>query len=153
MKNFSQTFVKYHGCGHCYLDGTNKLVPGGRICIMKTNSPFWKNQIDTSNKIAKSTRNQLKMKQRATRSYIKRYLRFVKAFQEDKFDDARFSSDYSTDNESDSDISDYISISGNATETEQNLADKKLSGENLIIDENRDNNDTREVIVFLYRTN
>ena len=93
------------------------------------------------------------MKQRATRSYIKRYLRFVKAFQEDKFDDARFSSDYSTDNESDSDISDYRSISGNATETEQNLADKKLSGENLIIDENRDNNDTREVIVFLYRTN
>ena len=34
--------------------------------------------------------------------------------------------------------------SGNATETEQNLTDNELTGENLIIDENTDNNHIHE---------
>ena len=136
MKNFSQTIVSYHGCGNCYLDGTNKIVPKNRKCIMPRNNLFWKNPIDTSNKIAKSTRTQLKIKAKANRSYIKRYLKFVKTFKENKFDDASFSSDYSTDNESNGYGSDNESISGNATETEQNLTDNELTGENLIIDEN-----------------
>ena len=133
MKNFSQTFVSYHGCGKCYLDGTNALVPIGRKCVMQTNNPFWKNPIDTNSKIAKSTRTQLKIKARANRSYVIKYLRFKKALEENKFGDE---SDYSTGDESNSYNSDNESISGNATETEQNLTDNELTGENLIIDEN-----------------
>ena len=119
MKNFSQTIVSYHG--------TNKIVPKNRKCIMPTNNPFWKNPTDTSNKIAKSTRTQVKIKAKANRSYIKRYLKFVKTFKENKFDDASFSSDYSTDNESNGYGSDNESISGNAAETEQSLTDNELT--------------------------
>ena len=94
--------------------------------------------IDACNKIAKSTRNQLRTE--AKRSYRKWYFKFLNAFQKDKFDDASFSSDYSTDDESESDITDYESITGNATETEQNLTDYELTGEKLIIDENTGDN-------------
>ena len=141
MKNFSQTFVIYHGCGKCYLDGTNALVPIGRKCVMQTNNPFWKNPIDTNSKIAKSRRTQIKIKARANRSYVIKYLRFKKALEENKFENQ---SDYSRGDESNSYNSDNESISGNATETEQNLTDNELTGENLIIDENTDNNHTHE---------
>ena len=67
------------------------------------------------------------------RSYVIKYLRFKKALEENKFGDE---SDYSTDDESNGYNSDNESISGNATETEQNLTDNELTGENLIIDEN-----------------
>ena len=67
MKSFSQTFVNYHGSGNGYLDGTNKIVPEGRRGMMPTNNPFWKKPIDTSNKIAKSTRLQIKNKTKARR--------------------------------------------------------------------------------------
>ena len=141
MKNFSQTFISYHGCSKCYLDGTNALVPIGRKCVMQTNNLFWENPIDTNSKIAKSMRMQLKIKARANRSYVTKYLRFKKALEENKFGDE---SDYSTDDESNSYNSDNESISGNATETEQNLTDNELTGENLIIDENTDNNRIHE---------
>ena len=62
MKNFSQTFVNYHGCGNGYLDGTNKIVPEDRKFIMPIYDPFWKKPIDTSSKIAKSARSQIKNK-------------------------------------------------------------------------------------------
>ena len=100
---------------------------------MPTNNPFWKNSIDTSNKIAKSMRTQLKIKAKENRSYVKRYLKFAKALQENKFEDY---SDYRTDDESNGYNSDNESISGNTTETEENLTDNELTGENLIIDEN-----------------
>ena len=45
MKKFSQTFVRYHGRGHCYLDGTNALIQTGRRCVMEKNNPFWKKQL------------------------------------------------------------------------------------------------------------
>ena len=133
MKNFSQTFVSYHGCGKCYLDGTNTLVPIGRKCVMQTNSPSWKNPIDTNSKIVKSTGTQLKINAIANRSYVIKYLRFKKALEENKFGDE--SNGYNSDNES---------ISGNATEIEQNLTDNELTGENLIIDENTANNHIHE---------
>ena len=133
MKKFSQTFVRYHGRGHCYLDGTKTLIQTGRRCVMETNNPFWKKPIDACNKIAKSTRNQLKTE--AKQSFMKRYFKFLNAFEKDKFDD-----DYSTNDESESDITDYESITGNATETEQNLTDYELTGDKLIIDENTDDN-------------
>ena len=71
--NFSQTFVTYHGCGKCYLDGTNGLLIN-RKCVMPKNNPFWKKPEDTCNKIAKSTRTQLKSKAYASRNYAKRSL-------------------------------------------------------------------------------
>ena len=104
---------------------------------MPTNNPFWKKAEDACNKIAKSTRTQLRIKPRANRSYVTKYLRFKKALEENKFGDA---SDYSTGDESIGYNSDNKSISGNATKTEQNLTDNELTGENLIIDENTDNN-------------
>ena len=53
--------------------------------------------------------------------------------QGNKFEDY---SDYRTDDESNGYNWDNESISGNTTETEQNLTDNELTGENLIIDEN-----------------
>ena len=40
MNNLSQTFVKYHGCGYSYLDGTNMLIETGKKCSLATNDPF-----------------------------------------------------------------------------------------------------------------
>ena len=100
MNNLSQTFVKFHGCGYSYLDGTNMLIESGKKCSLATNDPFWKQPIDTRNKIAKSTRNQLKTKAKASTNYMKKYFKFVKNFQENKYDDASFSTVYSTDDES-----------------------------------------------------
>ena len=50
----------YHGCGRCYLDGTNKLIAGNKGCTLPTNNPFWKRPEDSSNRISKSTRSKLK---------------------------------------------------------------------------------------------
>ena len=44
---------------------------------------------------------------------MKRYFKFVKHFQENKYGDVSFSSDYSTDDESENN-----SLTGNASETE-----------------------------------
>ena len=82
MQNFSQTFVNYHGCGNGYLDGANKIVHEGRKFIMLTYNPFWKNPIHTSNKIAKSTRSQIKKKTKAKRNYIRRYAKYARIFHE-----------------------------------------------------------------------
>ena len=30
---FSQKFVTYHGCGNCYLDGTNKLEQPNNVLM------------------------------------------------------------------------------------------------------------------------
>ena len=34
VKNFSQKFVVYHGCGAWYHDGTNKIVSKNRKCTL-----------------------------------------------------------------------------------------------------------------------
>ena len=123
------------------MDGTNALIPTGRKCVLQTNNPFWKNPIDTNSKIAKSRRTQLKIKARANRSYVIKYLRFKEVLEENKFENE---SDYSTGVESNGYNSDNESISGNATETEQNLTDNEFTRENLAIDENTDNNHIHE---------
>ena len=51
MKYFSQNYITYHGCGNCYLDGTNAIAKFG--CEKLTNNPFWKRPIDVTKKIAK----------------------------------------------------------------------------------------------------
>ena len=76
---FSQNFIAYHGCGKCYLDGTNEIAYYG--CSNKTFNPFWKNPIEVNNKISKSTRSQLKKKPQATRKYLRKcfnYLHYLK---------------------------------------------------------------------------
>ena len=72
MKNLN-TIVKYHGCGIGYLDGTRELVK--RSCSKPTFNPFWKNPEHTSNRVAKSTRVQLKRKPAADRLYIRKYVK------------------------------------------------------------------------------
>ena len=42
MKSLS--IILYHGCGRCYLDGTNALIADNEGCKMPTNNPFWKSQ-------------------------------------------------------------------------------------------------------------
>ena len=92
--------MKCHGCGYLFLDETNKLIETGAKCSLPANDPFWKEPINTHNKIAKSTRNQLKTKALTSTNYMKRYLKYRRDFEENKYDDASFSSDYSTGNES-----------------------------------------------------
>ena len=67
MSTFSQTFVAYHGRGDCYQDGTNKIVPKNRRCIMQTYNPFWKKPMDVCNRV--ETRAQLKIKTKASRKF------------------------------------------------------------------------------------
>ena len=59
---FSQSFILYHSCGRCYLDGTNKLIANKKGCKMPTNNLFWKRPGDSFNRILKSTRSKFKEK-------------------------------------------------------------------------------------------
>ena len=130
MVNFSQTFVVYHGCGNGYIDGTRKIVPKNRRCIVPTYYPFWKRPIDVRNKV--ETRAQLKVKTKATRNFQKGYMRFVDVFSKNSFS----SDDFSSDDES---------LANNASNTEQNLSsddETENTGENLVIDENTDTTQT-----------
>ena len=54
------------------------LTETGRKCIVATNNPFWKRPIDSNSKIVRSTRNELKIKSRANRSYMLKYAKCVK---------------------------------------------------------------------------
>ena len=58
MKSLSITL--YHGCGRCYLDGTNELIAENEGCTMLTNNPFWRKPEDSYNRISKSTRSKFK---------------------------------------------------------------------------------------------
>ena len=130
MVNFSQTFIFYHGCGNGYIDGTRKIVPKNRRCIVPTYYSFWKRPIDVRNKV--EPRAQLKLKTKVTRNFRKRYMRFADVFSKDSFS----SDDFSSDDES---------LANNASNTEQNLSSDdetyrtvKHTGEKIVIDENTD---------------
>ena len=41
---FPQTFVSYHGCGNCYLDGTNQLVTKNKLFLCRHTIHFGKDQ-------------------------------------------------------------------------------------------------------------
>ena len=136
MVNISQTFAVYHGCGNNYLDGTRKIVPKNRKCIKPTHYPFCKKPIDVRNRV--ETRAQIKLKPKATRDYVERYMHYLNVFSKEYF-----SSDDNLTSDSES-ISDDESITGNASDTEQNLSSEDETiisntlntGEDLIIDEN-----------------
>ena len=75
---FSRSFILYHGCGRCYLDGTNELIANKGGCTMLTNNPFWKRPEDSFNRISKSTRSELRKKTYANLNYCKKYFTYVK---------------------------------------------------------------------------
>ena len=72
---FPQNIITYHGCGKCYLDGTNEIAFFG--CSNRTFNPFCKDPIDVNNKISKSARSQIKKKPLATRKYIRKYFNYL----------------------------------------------------------------------------
>ena len=113
MKNFSQTFVRYHGCGNSFIDGTNILLETGEKCFLETYNPFWKKPFDSCNKIGKSTRNKLKAKTRAEASYMRKYFKNCSLNCSDYDTD-----DESSDDESGSNMIDYESEIVSASETE-----------------------------------
>ena len=107
------------------MDGTNEIAYSK--CSKATFNPFWKNPEHVTNRIARSTRSQIKKKTPASNIYVKSYFNYLK-FVKNKGTQL-LDSDYS-----DSD-SDYISDSDSDSET-NNQHNKKteLTGENLIID-------------------
>ena len=89
VKNFSQKFVVFHGCGAWYHDGTNKIVRKNGKCICPSYEPFRKKPNDVPNKV--ETIAQLKLKSIVKKEYVRRYFRFINAFDENK---VYFSSGY-----------------------------------------------------------
>ena len=141
MKNITQTFVTYHGCGNCYVDGANKIVPKGRRCINPTHNPFWENLVDVRNKV--QTRAQIKSKVKTDKNFVRRYQKHLRVFSEsnDYFSSDDFSSNYSSTSEGESDNE---STTCNSS-TEHNVSDTEVNtGENLIIDENIKNEHEHE---------
>ena len=142
MKNIMQTFVSYHGCGNCYIDGTNKIDPKGRRCINPTHDPFWKNLLEVRNKV--QTIAQIKSKVKADRNFIRRYQEYLKVFSKsiDYFSSDDFSLNYSSTSEGELDNE---STTCNASITEHDVSDTELNtAENLIIDENIKNEHEHE---------
>ena len=64
----------YHGCGLCYVDGTMALISKNGGCGTPTDYPFWKDEEDVPNNVR--TRNQLKRRTPAPKSYINSYLEY-----------------------------------------------------------------------------
>ena len=166
---FSLKFVTYHGCGSCYVDGTNLIQSNSRLYFFPTHESFWKDPKDTSNKIARSTRNHLEKKTFATKSYCKRYFNHLRKIKhvdttvfnqwtsrsEDSVDTYYSDEDESILNsnlKSNSDIKTENTIEKgeafgvvNSTapmiiiNSENNVSNNELAGEDLIIDENQPN--------------
>ena len=135
--NFSQTLFVYHGCdNYCYLDGTRRIVPNNGKRLRPTHYPFWKKTIDVCNKV--ETRARIKLKARATKNFLNRYIRNVDIFSGNIFS----SDDYSDD----SLTSDDKPLIHNAPNTEQKLYSdnerEKTTGENLTIDKDTDTTQT-----------
>ena len=136
VKIFSQKSVVYHDCGAWYHDGTNKIVSKTRKCIRPTYEPFWKKPNDVRNKV--ETRAQLKLKSVVKNEYVRRYFRFINAFDKNK---GYFSSDYdSTDDES-------IILDNKESKTKNMnvlTITQSNTGETLIIDENSTSNNNNQ---------
>ena len=88
-----QNIITYHGCGKCFLDGTNEIAFFG--CSNRAFNPLWKDPIDVNNKISKSTRSQIKKKPLATRKYIRKYFNYLNYLENIK--DTKSDSDCSID--------------------------------------------------------
>ena len=134
---FSQSFILYHGCGRCYLDGTNELIANKEGCIMPTNNPFWKRPEDSFNRISKSTRSELKKKTYANLNYCKKYFTYVKLIDSKNYEFlSTYESDYSSEEDSASDYSDIESKLPDKLPDDNKVNVITTTGEDLIIDEN-----------------
>ena len=123
MKHFSQNIINYHGCGACYLDGTNEIAKFG--CLNATFNPFWKRPIDVNNKVSKSTRSRIKNKPHTTRKYVKKYFRYLRFLEKNK--NTQWS-----DTDCSTDCSDYAeSKAESETESKKRWSE---TGEDLVID-------------------
>lgn len=80
MVKFLQKFVAYHGCGNYYIDGTRKIIAKNTKCIAPIHKPFWKYPTNVRNRV--ETRNQLKLKPKASFNYMKRYSKFLRNLSE-----------------------------------------------------------------------
>ena len=141
VKNFSQEFVVYHGCGAWYHDGTNKIESKNRNCVHPPYEPFWKKPNDVRNKV--ETKAQLKLKSVEKNEYLRRYFRLINAFDKNK---GYFSSDYdSTDDES---MDDESIIPDNKESKTENMnvltITQSNTGETLVIDENSASNNNNQ---------
>ena len=100
----------YHGCGRCYLDGTNELIADNEGCKMTTNNPFWKRPEDSYNRISKSTRSKLKKKTYANSSYREKYFSYLKIINSKDYQFwSTYESDYDSDEDSPSDVESNLS--------------------------------------------
>ena len=100
----------YHGCGRCYLDGTNELIADNEGCTILTNNPFGKKPEDSYNKISKSTRSKFKKKTYATLIYCKKFFSYLKSINSKDYKYwSTYESDYSSDEDSPSDVESNLS--------------------------------------------
>ena len=81
VKSFSQNFVKYHGCGVYFMDGT-LLLDGKHCgihhkkCFLPVTQPFWKRPEDVINKV--ETRSQLQKKKVFFENIKNKYFKYVR---------------------------------------------------------------------------
>ena len=141
VKNFSQKFVVFHGCGAWYHGGTNKIVRKNGKGICPSYEPFRKKPNDVPNKV--ETRAQLKLKSIVKKEYVRRYFRFINAIDENK---VYFSSGYdSTGNESTDDESIMPDNKESKTENMNVLTITQSNpAETLVIDENSASNNNNQ---------
>ena len=81
VKSFSQDFVKYHGCGVYFIDGTLLLDGNHRgvhhkKCFLPVTQPFWKRPEDVINKV--ETRSQLQKKKVFFENIKNKYFKYVR---------------------------------------------------------------------------
>ena len=141
IKKFSQKFVCLSCCGAWYHDETNKIVSKYWKCIRPTYEPFWKKPNNVRNKV--ETRAQLKLKSVVKNKYVRRYFKFINAFDKNK---GCFGSDYgSTDDES---MDDESIIPDNKESKTENMnvltITQSNTGETLVIDENSASNNNNQ---------
>ena len=142
MKNLN-TIVKYHGCGIGYLYGTRELVK--RSCSKPTFNPFWKNPEHTSNRVAKSTRAQLKRKPHATRHYIRKYVKKSILNHDEAMQVLNYINNFSSsDSYSNSDTDSGYYSDDNASPETNYYKISRLTGENLITDLKPDPDDIEQ---------
>ena len=67
-----RSFIEYHSCNIGYKDGTWQIV--FKTCSRPTYKPFWKNPEHVTNRVARSTRAQLKNKPLAYKKDLKNYI-------------------------------------------------------------------------------
>ena len=81
VKSFFQNFVKCHGCGVYFMDGT-LLLDGKHCgihhkkCFLSVTQPFWKRPEDVINKV--ETRSQLQKKRIFFENIKHKYFKYVK---------------------------------------------------------------------------